>query len=133
MKKVNCNYNILTISILKLFMLAVAFPFFIGCEDKEPIIRDYPIIITLAPAEIDSTGATFQGKIAMHGLVPTTSYGFLWNTTDPLINNSPKVIVGENINESAFKIRVDTALVKGLKYKIRTFATYENKVVYGIY
>jgi hypothetical protein len=87
--------------------------------------------MTLDPTDVNSSGATFNGEIVQEGIVPHASYGFLYDTKDPDINNSFKVVLGEGINSASFKVRIDTALVNGLEYSVRAFAVYSNKTVYG--
>jgi hypothetical protein len=94
-------------------------------------MREFPIIRTLDAVDINSSGATFQGELIKEGFTSTSSYGFLWDTKDPLIDDSYKVILGENIKKSVFKIRIDSNLVNDVEYKVRTFATCNNKTVYG--
>lgn len=116
----------------KILLISLIFPFLYSCENELPDAREFTIIRTLDVVEIDSTGATFQGELVKKGTIPITSYGFVWDTKDPNINNSNKVILGVDLNISTFNVRIDSSLVKGLEYNVRTFATYgDNKIVYG--
>lgn len=116
----------------KILLISLIFPFLYSCENELPDAREFPIIRTLDVVEIDSTGATFQGELVKNGTIPITSYGFVWDTKDPNLENSSKAILGDKISSSTFNVRIDSSLVKGLEYNVRTFATYGgNKIIYG--
>jgi hypothetical protein len=99
--------------------------------DKEPEIKEFPLIKTLIPINIDETGATFRGELVLEGKKRTTSYGFTWSIQEPNVKASNKIILGRELSEGIFESRIDSLLGKGFEYKIRTFATYDDKTVYG--
>jgi hypothetical protein len=115
------------ISLLLLFLLTFIF----GCKDTVPDAREFPIILTGVPKDIDETGATFQGELIQEGKMPATTYGFVWGIKDQMVESSNKIILTENPASNKFSIRIDHALAKDVEYKIRAFATTENITVYG--
>jgi len=115
----------------KILLISLIIPFLSGCEKKEPFTMEFPIIKTLDAVDIDQSGATFQGELVKGGKTPITSYGFVWDTKDPNIDNSFKVVLGKDINSSTFKVRIDSTIANGLEYNVRTFAIYGDKTVYG--
>lgn len=110
-----------------LILLTIMF----GCKDAEPDAREFPIILTGTPKDIDETGATFQGKLIQEGKIPATSYGFVWGIKDQMVESSNKIILKENPASNSFSIRIDHALAKDVEYKIRAFATSGDITVYG--
>lgn len=102
----------------------------VSCE-KEPEIKGFPIITTLNPTNIDETGATFRGELVQEGKNKTSSYGFTWSIQEPNIKTSEKIVLGYELSEGVFETRINFSLVKDFEYKIRTFATYSDKTVYG--
>lgn len=103
----------------------------LGCNDDEPIIRDFPIIKTLPPTDIDESGATFHGELVRKGKTEITSYGFVWRLDDPGINEMHKVVLGKNLSDDLFEARVDHSLIKGLTYQVRAFVDVLNQTIYG--
>lgn len=117
-------------------LLVILAIFLFGCKDEEPVMREFPLIKTLSPTQIDASGATFRGEVLKKGKNRTTSYGFLWsisaiNASGPDLSRSNKVVLGEDIEEGTFNSRVEHGLAKGAKYDIRAFATYMDQTVYG--
>jgi hypothetical protein len=104
--------------------------FLISC-DKQIDTKEFPVILTLNPTDIDSTGATFNGRLIKAGTNETTSYGFIWSLEEPNLDNSYKIITGSEIPEGVFTARVNFSLSRGFEYKIKVFATYNDKTVYG--
>ena len=103
----------------------------LGCNDDEPIIRDFPIIKTLPPTDIDESGATVHGELVRKGKTEITSYGFVWKLDDPGINEIHKVVLGKNFNDYLFEARVDHSLIKGLTYQVRAFVELLNQTIFG--
>lgn len=116
--------------IQRIIILGIIIFFLVSCE-KAPEIKEFPIITTLNPANIDETGATFRGEIVKKGKNKTTSYGFTWSIQDPNINTSEKIVLGSQLAEGIFETRIISSLPKGFEFKIRAFATYNDKTVYG--
>jgi hypothetical protein len=115
-------------TLLLLFIL----PVISGCDNYFPEKMDFPIIKTLTPVDIDQSGATLLADIVQAGSAEMNSYGFaLSNLGEPEDHEAFKVIVGEKTDEGIFKVRLEHALVNGLEYKIRAFATFNGKTVYG--
>lgn len=110
-----------------LILLTIMF----GCKDAEPDAREFPIILTGTPKDIDETGATFQGELIQEGKIPATSYGFVWGIKDQMVESSNKIILNGNPSSNSFSIRIDHALAKDVEYKIRAFATSGDITVYG--
>ena len=102
-----------------------------GCEDAEPDTKDFPFLITLAPTNIDETGATFRGELIKEGMSPVTSYGFIWTTHELNPVGTHRIIIGEDFSPGTFEIRIDSLLLGGISYEVRAFATYSDKTVYG--
>lgn len=111
--------------------LLILLTFVLGCKDLAPNAEEFPVIITNQPIEVDESGATFQGKILTNGTLPTTSFGFVWGVKDQIVESSNKIVLNEKPASDVFSIRIDHALAKNVKYKIRAFATTENLTVYG--
>lgn len=103
----------------------------LGCNDDEPIIRDFPIIKTLSPTDIDESGATFHGELVRKGKTKITSYGFVWKLDDPGIIEMHKVDLGKNLSDDLFEARVDHSLIKGLTYQVRAFVELLNQTIFG--
>jgi hypothetical protein len=115
-------------SLILLFILQVLF----GCENYIPEERNFPILKTLTPVDIDSSGVTFKAEVVRKGTMETTSYGFLLNNSgEPEDQGAYKVVVGDKIEAGDYKVRLDHVLVSGYKYKIRAFATFNGSIVYG--
>ena len=53
----------------------------VGCN-AEPSLHEFPIIETLTPTIVDSTGATFHGRLIKQGTDLISSYGFVWGIAD---------------------------------------------------
>ena len=85
----------------------------------------------MAPTNVDESGATFRAEVLFKGSAQTVSYGFIWGTSDPKINNSFEVVLGQDIKSGFFETRINNSLVEGLFYEIRAFATLPEKTVYG--
>lgn len=105
--------------------------FISGCKDTVPDGREFPIILTSLPKDIDETGATFHGELITEGKLPATSYGFVWGIKDPMVESSNKIVLDRNPASNSFSIRIDHALAKDVEYTIRAFATSGNVTVYG--
>jgi hypothetical protein len=116
--------------IQRIIKLAVVLFILVNCEN-EPEVKEFPVLKTLNPKNIDETGATFRGELVLKGKNKTTSYGFIWSMEEPRINTSKKIVLGGELSEGVFETRIDSLLAKGFEYKIRTFATYEDKTIYG--
>jgi len=89
------------------------------------------VVLTRSVIDNNATGATFQGELVKEGLTPTTSYGFIWNSVEPNISRSYKVIVGTVLEKGVFKCRISSSLCQGVDYYIKAFATYDGKTVLG--
>lgn len=105
--------------------------FIFGCKDMLPDTKEFPIIFTSVPKDVDETGATFQGQLILEGKIPATSFGFVWGIKDQMVESSNKIILDEIPASNSFAIRIDHALAKDVEYKIRAFATSGNITVYG--
>lgn len=116
--------------IRRIITLTIVLFILVSCV-KEPEIKEFPLIKTLNPINIDETGATFRGELVLEGKNKTTSYGFIWSIHEPNIKTSYKIVLGRELFEGIFETRIDSLLAKGFEYKIRTFATYDDKTVYG--
>lgn len=116
--------------IQKIFSLAIILLILVGCEN-EPDVKEFPVITTLSPINLDETGVTFRGKLIVEGQNKATSYGFTWSTQDPNIKTTQKIVLGTVLQEGVFEARIDSLIAKGFEYKIRAFATYKDKTVYG--
>jgi hypothetical protein len=114
-----------------IFLAFIIVFFLTACKEEEPGIRDFPIIRTLEIIDIDSTGATFRGELVKIGSIPTSSFGFIWDTKIPDIGDAYKVESGKIITEKNFNVRVDFGLVNDEEIFVRTYAIYGNKTVYG--
>ena len=113
------------------FLFGLCLLIIAGCSLKEPVIQEFPIITTLSPIQVDSTGATFRGELMKAGKETLNSYGFVWGIEDPNTTTSFKIIMGNSIDSKKFTKRIDSNFVKGLNYKVRSFATYGYITVYG--
>jgi hypothetical protein len=112
--------------ILMLFCLSV------GCKKLEVNERAFPIITTLEVTNIDQTGVTFQGKLIQKGKTPTMSYGFVWDTQNPMLYKSHFKGIVNDLTSDTFSIHIDSNLIEGLTYSVRAFATYNSdSIVYG--
>jgi hypothetical protein len=116
--------------IQRIISFAIILFFLVSCE-KEPDIKEFPIITTLNPINVNETGATFRGELVKEGKNKTSSYGFTWSIQEPNINTSEKIVLGDELPEGVFETRINSSLAKGFEYKIRTFTTYGDKIVYG--
>jgi hypothetical protein len=99
--------------------------------DEEPEAREFPIIRTMAATDVNASGATLRGELVKKGDTPTTVYGFLWSTDEPLLNGAKKITLGEDIGSGSFGARVDHSLAKGIDYNIRAFAMTDDQTIYG--
>ncbi|MEQ9373692.1 MAG: hypothetical protein RIG68_00795 [Imperialibacter sp.] len=109
-----------------LFLLMIT----LGCGEQAPSLQEFPIIRTLPP-DNDATGATFHAEALQKGANETTSFGFVWDTSEPTVENSHKIELGEKLNTGLFEKSVNYGLAKGVTYKVRAFTTYADKTVYG--
>lgn len=116
---------------MKILRLIILIILILGCNAAEPIIRDFPIIRTLPPTDIDESGATFHGELVRKGKNEITSYGFVWKLDDPSINEMHKVILGNNLSDNLFEARIDHSLIKGLTYQVRAFVDVLNQTIFG--
>lgn len=114
-----------------LILLLLPLAFITGCKDAEPDAREFPIVLTSSPKDVDETGATFQGELIHEGKIPATSYGFVWGIKDQMVESSNKIILDQNPASNLFSIRIDHALAKDVEYQIRAFATSGDITVYG--
>lgn len=108
--------------------LVVAFQ---SCEEAIPETRSFPIIRTLVPKNIDSSGATFQGELITAGKSATTSYGFIWDTVEPDLETSNKIELGTAVPEGEFEKRIESLLAKDVEYKVRAYAVQNGKAIYS--
>lgn len=115
----------------KYLLISTIVLFFAGCEDKRPDEREFPIIRTYSPSDVNASGATFKGEIVQTCKTPISSYGFLWSYGEPDLSKPNKIILGEKSGTRSFEKRIDYALAKGMSYKIRAYATFGIKTVYG--
>lgn len=104
---------------------------FCGCKDAEPTAKEFPIIRTLIPEKIDSTGVTFQGELITQGEEPISSYGFIWSAEKPLLKSSNEIEVGKALTANTFEKRIDYDLARGVEYQIRAYAKMGDKTIYG--
>ena len=102
-----------------------------GCTEKYFQDRDFPVLLTLDPYEIDSTGATFRAELVFDEQFNSDSYGFLWGVTESDIVTSNRIQVGEVISEKNFQVRIDTLFPKGITYFVKSYATFSGRTVYG--
>jgi hypothetical protein len=116
--------------IQKIISIVIVSLILFSCEE-EPDIKEFPIITTLSPQNIDESGATFRGEFVYDGKNEITSYGFTWDGVEPNIKTSEKIVLGTQPSKGIFETRINSHLGKGFEYKIRAFATYNDKTVYG--
>ncbi len=102
----------------------------VGCN-AEPSLHEFPIIETLTPTIVDSTGATFHGRLIKQGTDLISSYGFVWGIADVHQSIADSIILGSGIDEIDFGKRIDFSLSKGFNYYVRIFARYRQKIIYG--
>lgn len=112
---------LITLSLLVLF----------GCTDKYFQDRDFPVLLTLDPCDIDSTGATLRAELVFDEQFNSDSYGFLWGAKESDIGTYNRIQVGELISEKKFQVRIDTLFSKGRTYFIKSYATFGGRTVYG--
>lgn len=112
-----------------LYLLLFILP--LGCKDALPEAKEFPVIITCSPNDVDKTGATFQGELIIEGDVSTTSYGFVWGINDPTLENDKSIILDKSLSSNNFSFRIDRDLIADMAYKVRAFAKYGSKIVYG--
>jgi hypothetical protein len=116
---------------MKNYIPFFAIIFLWGCEPKLPTVKEFPVITTLEPAELDSSGVTFRAEILRAGISQTIEHGFTWKVTNPASPGSETTIVGQNIEDGIFELRVDTQLIRGLEYTVQAYASTLNNIVYG--
>jgi hypothetical protein len=111
--------------------LSLLLPVFYGCEKPVPDMKEFPILRTLSVTDNDSTGVTFTGEFLTDGGSPVTSYGFVWDSENPLIGRSDTVVLGQKYHPGVFKTRIDRSLAAGVDYQVRAYALTADLTVYG--
>jgi len=111
-----------------IYLISLISLLLVGC-DREIETKEFPVILTLNVIDNNTTGATFRGEALKVGLTPTTSYGFIWNSEEPTMAKSYKVILGTDLEKGVFSCRISDSLCNGVDYYIKAFATYESKTV----
>lgn len=101
-----------------------------ACQEALPESRAFPVIRTLAPKDVDSSGATFQAQL-ITGKNSTTAYGFIWDIAEPEIATANKIELGTAVPEGVFEKRIESMLAKDAEYKVRAYATLDGKTIYG--
>ena len=111
--------------IRRIITLTVILFTLVNCE-KEPEPKEFPIIKTHKPIDIDVAGATFGGELVVNGEYPISRYGFVWG-----VQELDTVIFAGPIPQSTFQYRANSLFIKNTQYKVRVFAQYNNTTVYG--
>jgi endoglucanase len=117
---------------LKVF-LAISILFFVNSscskKDKPAPPVSVPVVITLDPSNISTSGATFEGKVGSDGGSPETGRGFCWSTTNatPTVADNKLLVTGASSTYSAIVNR----LVANTDYYIRAFASNQAGTGYG--
>lgn len=101
-----------------------------ACQEALPENRAFPVIRTLAPKDVDSSGATFRAEL-ITGKKSTTAYGFIWDIAEPEITTANKIELGTTVPEGVFEKRIESLLAKDAEYKVRAYATLDGKTIYG--
>ncbi|MFD1160832.1 hypothetical protein [Hwangdonia seohaensis] len=103
-------------------------------DSEEPFLNEEPVIKTLQAISVDATGATFRGELVQKGEAKINAYGFVWSLWDfeePNVNTSNKITFESDVSTGIFEARIDSLLASGFEYKIKTFASYGTKTIYG--
>lgn len=113
--------------ILLLFAISM-----IRCDEEEVTSREYPRVNTLQATNITQEGATFHAEIIFRGDFEVLDYGFVWSRSrNPVLKNSDKVSVAENLTADVFSFAVTSALQTNSTYFVRAFVQTEEYTVYG--
>jgi hypothetical protein len=111
--------------------LSIAIVLLCVCCEVQPTEQDFPVMETLAPDNVNESGATFHAKLYRKGVFETSSYGFIWDTIEPTLEKAFKIEVGKSVGGTSFTARIDHGLVAGMTYYIKAYAVYDERIVYG--
>jgi len=104
----------------------------VSCKDKDPILRDFPVIKTLSTSNIDSTGAVLNGLVIKKGNSSNCVYGFMIDTMPPVYGKSKQLFINSSPNSNTYSLKVDSNLINGFKYYVTFFSILDNnKKVYA--
>ena len=110
-----------------ILVLLIFSSFLFGCKDAELQTSEFPLLVTQLVSEINTTGATFQASIVVHGKEDITDYGFIWSdgTTEMKISLLNKSSLKD------FKIRIKSDLILNTNYWCKAYITTTHHLVYG--
>lgn len=106
----------------------------ITCDQEEVTTRSYPAIDTKAVTDINEGGANLNATILNSGNSGIKDHGFVYDdTSNPTIDNSDRISLGETGKEGNFSAFVNRNLVKDRRYFVKAYAITKNNnyVVYG--
>ena len=102
----------------------------LNCNDADIMPKEYPYIM-MTDVEPSETGVIFRAEVLNAGSYNVQSFGFVWSSTNPAIENSDTIQVSAPFTEGYFEKEVNYGLAKGLNYSVRPFVVYNSITVYG--
>ena len=94
--------------------------------------QKFPMILTGAVSDIDSTGAVFHGNITSLGSQEIIDYGFVWDLkSSPIVEDSYKKSLGVPSEENTFSEKISTDFFVGKEYNVRAYVEIKGSVFYG--
>ncbi len=110
-----------------IIILCILSIFFVSCKDAEMQPKDYPLIVTNEPTDIDTTGVTLEAEILLQGKEKITDSGFI--LSDGKIELKYNAFNAENTEK--IECRVSSDIVKNVIYTCKAFIRTSKHLVYG--
>lgn len=96
-------------------------------ELDHPFDREYPIIESNPPIQLDTTGVTFSATLVSEGKLEIIDYGFIWHHENFRYHHSIK----KTTSLDNFTLRVTTDMVKNEEYAYEPYVKAGDLVVVG--
>lgn len=114
-----------TINLIFLFAVSLILS---GCQGEAEIQpKDFTIVITKDPTQIDNTGATLNAEIPHWGNQEVTDLGFIWSDKRGDYSYSIK----DQKNSHTFSLRLSSDLMNDDEISYRAFIKTQHHTVYG--
>jgi len=115
-------------------LLLILFVLFTACN-KENIspARDYHQLTTHPVTAVGTASATLNAEILSAGKEPIREYGFVWDKTQPLIEQQTSQVIrlASPIETGKFSANLESQFEGNTVYYVRSFVRTETTTVYG--
>lgn len=100
-------------------------------KDALPQRQEFPTIRTLEVESIDSSEVLLKGRLVNAGIEEVEELGFVFDTSEPVIERSDTVRISPVSSGDAFSLKIDHSFAGNVEYNVRAFANTESYTIYG--